>query len=336
LEIFDTSTSPKEILSHTRREMFVRGIFCFTPDGDLISLPEGATAVDFAYAIHTNIGDSCIGVRIDGYLMPLWTVLQNGTSIEIITDPHQRPSPLWDKFVVTGKAKAHIRKFVRAQEKKEFSRLGQALLRQQLAQFEWEDTRTGILSKLAKDFGYSSLRSFQEAVGRGRVPYALLKQKMEPLKGSLRTAVEVPPVRLSDFTSGIAVHYAECCHPIAQNSVVGQLTPDHGLIVHTLHCLHGKEGSSTPIPTVWGGEVPDQRICTHLQITILNQLGSFAIVFNLLKDLEIRVTHISIAYRSVELINVIAEIQMEQEEQLAEAFASLRTCPRVRRVEEQK
>ncbi|MDR1267162.1 MAG: RelA/SpoT family protein [Holosporales bacterium] len=336
LEIFNTNVTPKELFRRAKHEMFSKGIFCFTPLGDLISLPEGATAVDFAYAVHTNIGNSCIGARIDGHIAPLWAVLQNGANVEILTDPDQHPSALWDQFAITGKARACIQKFVCTQERAEFTRLGQRLLQQQLARLEEGFPQEETFVRLAKSFGYGAQRDFQEAIGRGRVPYTLVGNKVQRLGLPLRTSFEVVPLCLSDFIPGIAMHYADCCHPIAQNPIVGELIPGRGVMIHTIPCMKGKKSNTPFIETAWGKLSSQARTCLHLNLTISNQLGSFAIILGLLRDLEIRTTHIRVAHRDLDLIRVVAEIQVEREEQLAEALASLRTCPRVQAVDVQR
>jgi len=129
LEILEHAAGPEEFLEHTKLEMFQDQVFCFTPRGDLINLPQGATSVDFAYAVHSEIGDTCVGTKINGRMMPLRTQLRNGDQIEVLTSKAQTPSPTWERFVVTGKARAHIRRYVRLQERDEYLKLGQSILK---------------------------------------------------------------------------------------------------------------------------------------------------------------------------------------------------------------
>ena len=128
LDILETAAGPEEFLEHTKLEMFRDQVFCFTPRGDLINLPRGATAVDFAYAVHSEVGDNCVGAKINGRMMPLRTQLGNGDQVEIITSKAQTPSPTWERFVVTGKARSRIRRFIRSKERDQYVQLGRAIL----------------------------------------------------------------------------------------------------------------------------------------------------------------------------------------------------------------
>src|SRR6202041_2310167 len=128
LDIVEHAQKPEEFLEHTKLELFQDQVFCFTPKGDLIALPRGATPVDFAYAVHSQIGDTCVGAKINGRLVPLRTILGNGDQVEIVTSRAQTPSPTWERFVVTGKARARIRRFIRTQQRQQYLDLGRAIL----------------------------------------------------------------------------------------------------------------------------------------------------------------------------------------------------------------
>ena len=134
LDILEQASNPEEFLEHTKLEMFQDQVFAFTPKGDLIALPRGATPVDFAYAVHSQIGDTCVGAKINGRLLPLRTQLQNGDQVEIVTSKAQTPSPTWERFVVTGKARARIRRFVRTQQRAQYLDLGRAIVQKAFRQ----------------------------------------------------------------------------------------------------------------------------------------------------------------------------------------------------------
>ena len=134
LDILDHASGPEEFLEHTKLEMFQDQVFAFTPKGDLIALPRGATPVDFAYAVHSQIGDTCVGAKINGRLLPLRTQLSNGDQVEIVTSKAQTPSPTWERFVVTGKARARIRRFIRTQQRAQYLDLGRAIVQKAFRQ----------------------------------------------------------------------------------------------------------------------------------------------------------------------------------------------------------
>jgi GTP pyrophosphokinase len=166
LHILDQAEGPEEFLENTKLEMYQDQVFCFTPRGDLISLPSGATPVDFAYAVHTNIGDTCVGAKINGRIMPLRTTLENGDQVEIITSKAQTPSPTWETFVVTGKAITAIRRFIRTREVQEYAYLGRAILEKAFEEFGYKYSDRSLRGVL-KIFRHESTEDLIAAVGSG-------------------------------------------------------------------------------------------------------------------------------------------------------------------------
>src|SRR6266700_3906259 len=168
LDILEHASGPEEFLEHTKLEMFQDQVFCFTPKGDLIALPRGATPVDFAYAVHSQIGDTCVGSKINGRLVPLRTQLANGDQVDIVTSKAQTPSPTWERFVVTGKARARIRRFVRTQQREQYHDLGKAILQKAFRQ-DGHDLVEKNLDPVLKSFGSASIDDLFVAVGEGHI-----------------------------------------------------------------------------------------------------------------------------------------------------------------------
>src|SRR6201981_3673863 len=168
LDILDHAAGPEEVLEHTKLEMFQDQVFAFTPKGDLIALPRGATAVDFAYAVHSEIGDTCVGVKINSRLVPLRSQRQNGDQVEIITSKAQTPSPTWERFVVTGKARARIRRFIRTQQRTQYLDLGGAIVQKTFRQ-EGQKFSERPLEAILKNFNCPSVEDLYVAVGQGLV-----------------------------------------------------------------------------------------------------------------------------------------------------------------------
>jgi (p)ppGpp synthase/HD superfamily hydrolase len=153
----------------------------------------------------------------------------------------------------------------------------------------------------------------------------------------LKPSVELKPIDVSDFAVGIAVHHADCCHPIAQDRIVGELVPERGLVVHSRTCDQAPSEQKVSLKVFWGEDVsPKTRMHTQLRIVVLNQPGSFAMAFNILRDNEVRIANIKTTYRTLEFLDVIAEIETENEEHLMETIASLQTCSHVHEVEKIK
>src|SRR3954466_4974767 len=168
LEILEQASNPEEFLEHTKLEMFQDQVFAFTPKGDLIALPRGATPVDFAYAVHSQVGDTCVGAKINGRLLPLRTRLQNGDQVEIVTSKAQTPSPTWERFVVTGKARARIRRFIRTQRAPQYLDLGRAIVQKAFRQ-DGQEFSERPLEAVMKQFHCTNVEDLYVAVGEGMV-----------------------------------------------------------------------------------------------------------------------------------------------------------------------
>src|SRR5215469_13851519 len=166
LEILDHASGPEEFLEHTKLEMFQDQVFAFTPKGDLIALPRGATPVDFAYAVHSEVGDTCVGAKINSRMVPLRTQLGNGDQVEIITSKAQTPSPTWERFVVTGKARARIRRFIRTQQRAQYLDLGRAIVQKAFRQ-EGQEFSERPLEAVLRSFNSATVEDLYVAVGEG-------------------------------------------------------------------------------------------------------------------------------------------------------------------------
>src|SRR6185295_15157139 len=228
LDILEHASGPEEFLEHTKLEMFQDQVFCFSPKGDLIALPRGACPVDFAYAVHSEIGDRCVGAKINGRIVPLRTVLTNGDQVEIVTSRAQTPSPTWERFVVTGKARACIRRFIRTQQRQQYAELGKSILQKAFRQEGYDLTEKaleGALKKLkaptvedlyaAVGEGLQTARDVIGAVFPGSkvVPRSDKVVPIAPHRGRQRKAKELA-VPITGLIPGMALHFAGCCHPL--------------------------------------------------------------------------------------------------------------------------
>ena len=247
LEILEHAENTEDFLEHTKLEMFPDQVFCFTPTGDVIALPSGATPVDFAYAVHSEVGDHCVGSMVNSRSMPLRTELENGDQVEIITSMAQKPSPTWENFVVTGKARAHIRRYIRSRENDEYINLGRVILVKtfESAGYQFSDE---LADKLYKDFEFESQQKFLAEVGRGLlIPRRVLEKAYpEEYSSNKRGIMSLSRVRsrwrkskevnkgqqnsmeIKGLIPGMAIHYGTCCHPLPGDKIVGILTKGWG------------------------------------------------------------------------------------------------------------
>lgn len=292
VERMEKGAPPKEFLEQVQLDMFHDQVFCFTPKGDVIGLPRGATAIDFAYAIHTGIGDTCVGVMIDGRRAPLWTRLRNGQSVEIVRVPTARPSPVWMDMATTGRARAAIRRALKLDERSEHVRLGRdiaarAFLRRDL------DGGEKAQEAAARKLGYGSIDDMLADLGAGEItgrhvvgavyPFILEKEKGVEVAASTsrphRMIIGAPADRPLDF--------ARCCDPIPGDRIVG-LPMENGVEVHIIDCLTltGHEDHAEDwLDLRWEEDAHQLGGRTiNLDITLANQAGALGAVATLIGD----------------------------------------------------
>ncbi|HYJ29662.1 MAG TPA: bifunctional (p)ppGpp synthetase/guanosine-3',5'-bis(diphosphate) 3'-pyrophosphohydrolase [Allosphingosinicella sp.] len=279
LEILEHAATAEELLEHTRMAMYQDRIFAFTPKGELIQLPKGATPVDFAYAVHTDLGDQTVGAKVNGRVMPLRTPLDNGDQVEILVSKAQHPQPAWLSFVVTGKARAKIRRFVKSKERGETVALGRKIFDE-------------IVQRLPNPLGWEAIAEalrrlhlhnddeLMEAIALKRIDDVRVMEALMP--GSTgKDGVKPPPQRraisIKGLTPGVAFQLAECCHPIPGDRIVGLRREGEGIEVHTIGCDQLADGVDADwVDLAWGDESDGgtARLC----IIIKNEPGSLAAI----------------------------------------------------------
>jgi (p)ppGpp synthase/HD superfamily hydrolase len=239
VEILDHADSPEELLEHTRMAMYQDRIFAFTPKGELIQLPKGATPVDFAYAVHTRLGDKTVGAKVNGRVVPLRTLLDNGDQVEILTSDAQTPQPSWLRFVATGKARSAIRRFVRHKERDETVELGRKIYDEIVARLPMPLPKEA-LPRALKKLKLDDEDGLMIAIARKRIGDEALMEALMP--GSTggdvapRPAAQRRAISIRGLTPGVAYHLAPCCHPIPGDRIVGLRREDEEIEVHAIGC----------------------------------------------------------------------------------------------------
>ncbi|MCW5735090.1 MAG: bifunctional (p)ppGpp synthetase/guanosine-3',5'-bis(diphosphate) 3'-pyrophosphohydrolase [Enhydrobacter sp.] len=363
IEILDKSSNAEDFLEHTKLEMFQDQVFCFTPKGKLISLPRGATPIDFAYAVHSQVGDTCVGARINGRMLPLRTQLSNGDQIEIVTSKAQTPSPTWERFAVTGKARAAIRRFIRLRQREQYLQLGRSLLEKTFHEEGYEVTEKG-LDGVKANFKQASTDDLIANVGAGLVGsrevlmavYPGLKQQRKTPVGSsggdvvqitrargkvskLRdaAATEHGQIAITGLIPGMAVHFARCCHPLPGDRIVGIITTGKGVTIHTIDCATLESFSDTPerwIDVGWeavgdGGAAYTGR----LKVTVANQPGSLSSLSTVIARHDGNISNLRIVNRSMDFFDMVIDVEVADVKHLADITAALRATPAINAVE---
>jgi GTP pyrophosphokinase len=238
LQMQSESGDSAEFLEHLKVDLVHDEVYMFTPRGQIMALPRGATAVDFAYAVHTDIGNRCVAVKINQELMPLRTELKNGDRVEIITAAHARPNPLWLNFVLTGKARSAIRHFLKTMHFEESVQLGERLLNQTLANFK---SNLGSITdvqwdKLVRESSAKSRQEILADIGLGKRLSAVVARKLLSLSDALSHEVAASGAVVIHGSEGMAVQFARCCKPIPGDPIIGVISKGQGMVIHTHDC----------------------------------------------------------------------------------------------------
>jgi GTP diphosphokinase / guanosine-3',5'-bis(diphosphate) 3'-diphosphatase len=339
LDIQSESGDSKEFLEHIKGDLFPDEIYVFTPKGKIMALPRGATAVDFAYGVHTDIGHHCTAARINYELLPLRTELKNGDHVEILTSPTARPNPSWLSFVGTGKARSRIRHYLKGLQQKESAALGERLLNQALATLRVEpDAITwDRWEALAREYDAKSQLDILADIGLGKrlsfvVAQALTKvpgrPDEPPIAGSKPGALTLRGVE------GVAIQYAKCCRPIPGDSVVGQFRRGQGLLVHTRECITLKKQRHDPAEVVdveWSPEVTGV-FETGLRLLVADRRGLLADLATSIADADANIDAVSM--ERPDGGNVLAmffAVQVRNRLHLAQVIRALKRIPDVKR-----
>ncbi|MBF9048085.1 RelA/SpoT family protein [Rhodobacterales bacterium LSUCC0031] len=335
-ERFEAAEDGDEFLEHVKLEMYSDQVFCFTPKGDVVQLPKGATPIDFAYMIHTRIGHSCVGAKVDGLRVPLWTRLKNGQSIEIITAEGQTPQASWIDIVVTGRAKAAIRRMLREEDRERFIKLGRELARVAFEQVGKKATDKA-LDTAARAIGLKTGAEMLARIGSAELSARSVVARIYPeLAGQTETSdVEVRRAVIG-LPAGAETRRAQCCQPVPGERIVGITYLGRGPIVHAIDCpalaafddsperwidLHWTEGRHAPVHNVTiDVTISNQkgvlgRICTligeqNANISDLNFIDRKLDYFRLLIDVDVRnAEHLHAVMMAVELDSDVASLQ---------------------------
>lgn len=329
ITILKNSKDPDEVMNYSKLEIFEDEVFCFTTNGDLITLPKGATVVDFAYEIHTDIGNTCIGARINGKVAPLKSTLRNGDRVDVLTSPYQHPEASWANFVVTGKARSCIRKFIHSQERGEFTALGL-----QLVKYIFTELNVNFSEMLIdlKHFKCATLNKFYSHVGRGIISLNSIRSTL-PHTDSKQSPQE-NAICLVDFIPGIAVHFAECCHPILGDKIIGILEPKKGLSIHLTNCDQiDLLQNEIFVKVKWNQDNEiDTAFVARLRIVMLNEQNSFALVTNIISSNGASIANLKTEHRSMDFFNLLIDIKVTNMIHLGEVQAALRACTNVKSV----
>lgn len=337
LELQQRSGSSLEFIESVKVDLFPDEVYVFTPRGDIMELPAGATGVDFAYAVHTDIGNSCVAVKIDRQLAPLSSPLANGQTIETITSTSSRPNPAWLDFVVTSKARSSIRHFLKTQRRAESIALGKQLLRKALNSYSISLKK---LSKRIIDFVLkeTELKSFDdllEEIGLGNRVATLVAQRIAAVAQETREEVQAQPASevplMIKGTEGMVINFATCCYPIPGDPIIGVIDTGKGILVHVEGCYRIAKLRRYPdrfLPLRWSqqtsGEFP-----VLVKVQVLNERGVLAIIALAVSDADANIEDIDVKERENVHYIVTFKLMVRDRAHLARVLRHLRKIKQV-------
>jgi GTP pyrophosphokinase/guanosine-3',5'-bis(diphosphate) 3'-pyrophosphohydrolase len=348
VQVLGHGGEPDELVEHTKLEMFLDQTFVFTPKGRLISLPKGAMPLDFAYAVHTDVGDTTVGVKINGEIRPLRTVLLNGDVVEVIRGPKPETPPDWRSLTVTGRARSAIRRHIRLSEKEEFARLGRSTVEQTFAR-AGKALADVSLRQVLERFAVASEGELFEAVQRGGVsPTDILQAVFPGLKpeemaaAAARRRIEDGKgarlyVQGSGLTAGVSLHFAQCCSPVPGDRIVGIVQPDKGLAVHTIDCPRLEEYEDREElwrDLHWTPEADRSTISrARLTATVRNAPGVLGQVCTAIGEAGGNIVNLRMHHRQSDFFDVDIDVDVRDARHLTNIVAALRANPSVEEVE---
>lgn len=332
LDILGRSYTATEFLQDTKLAMYYDQVICFTPEGKLIALPKGATVVDFAYKVHSELGNKCIGAKISNKVVPLDTQLQNGDQVEIITSHTQFPIPQWKTFAVTGKAQSEIRKFIRSQAYKKYIDLGKEILIQTLKKIQVANINVCI-AKIAHELNKKNVEEVFFSIGSE----LLSKKEIIKIITSISDPVnpvtlnkayclsnELSPIAISDnnkidkVNQNLPIDFAKCCYPLPGDLIIGLCTKTE-IVIHTTYCTVASNYVLESIKLLdfsWTGNAQNMFYTSSVQLSVRNKIGSLASITTILENNNVNICNIKTTNCTQSTTQIIIDIEISTLEQL--------------------
>ncbi len=343
VDSMNASSSQDELIENSKLKVFQNDIYVFTPKGDVIELPKNATPIDFAYAIHSQVGDKCVAAKINEKMQPLKTILNNGDQIEIFTSETSQPSPLWERFAVTTKVKSQLRRFFRSKKKDEYIIFGREILLSLFQKENFEITPT-IEEKIKKEFKLISMQELYELIGSGSVTALSVLKKIYPEFNSKKNITfnqkDIHSVQLKGLTAGMSYHLAGCCSPLKGDKIVGIVTAGIGVAVHTIDCQTLISYEDVPdrwINLSWdvdNGTNPNPN--ARIVVVLKNKPGSLGKATTVIAKNNGNISNINFSVRKTDFFEIIIDIEVRDANHLKNIIAALRLEPEISSLERLK
>ena len=327
--------SSEEFLESVKVDLFPDKVYVFTPKGEIRRLPRGATCVDFAYAVHTDVGNRCVAAKVDRRLVPLRTPLRNGQTVEVITAKGATPNPSWANFVVTAKARAAIRQYLKNLKRGEAMELGRRLLNQALEEFSLSLRKlpAGAVELVVKEFGLRSPEELFEKIGLGERIAPFVARRLMPADAGDGIAGGGGALAIAG-TEGLVVTYARCCFPIPNDPVLANLSSGRGVVIHREACGNLASFRKQPekwVPVTWQASA-DRLFHVEIKVEVTNRMGVLAQVAAAISATQSNIDRVSVVERDSDSSTLIFELLVHDRRHLARVIRAIRGMPEVLRV----
>lgn len=349
ISLFETSESASEVLKQHRFSMHKNEVFCFTPNGDIFNLPHGSTVVDFAYAVHSEVGNTCSSAKVNGVIVPLRQRLENGDQVEIVTSKNSRPSPNWLQFAATSKARSAIKNFIRSEKFTEYSTLGRAILNKFFASKNL-DISDKILEKILPNFRKKNIPDLcvkvaEGMISRQEVLKAAYPEFKEEIPGTKIAKASTDKKKRSNYSlpieglvTGMAIHYAGCCNPIPGDPIVGVINTGTGVTIHNQTCQNLRKMVLIPqriIDVCWKSdeEMGEEMYPSQIRVVVENKSGGLADITNIIAKKKINISQIKSVNRSLDFFEVLIDLEVKSVDHLEEIISTLRVSKKILEVE---
>jgi GTP diphosphokinase / guanosine-3',5'-bis(diphosphate) 3'-diphosphatase len=341
VDLLERGESPEEFYEHSKLALYQDQVFCFSPKGMLIALPRGATPIDFAYFVHTDVGNTAVGAKVNGVHTPLHTPLKNGDQVEIICSKEQTPSPLWERFVVTGRARAEIRRYLRHAQRDQHVALGRKILEKAFSDESHELTDKaveGVLKKLR----LAKAEDVYADVGRGALRadevlaavYPLLKRDPKRKRPSY-IAPNTKGVSIAGLTEGIGYRLGGCCHPIPGDRIIGLMVPGEGVVIHTIDCEvldRHQDSMADWIDVRWKEHVGALSVA-RIMVRLKNETGALATLANVIGQNGANISNLKITSRNPLYFEFQVDVEVGDAAHLENLIRALKVDSAVEAVE---
>jgi len=334
VDILDSGATSEELLEATKLEMFQQQVFCFTPKGDLIHLPINSNPIDFAYALHSEIGNMCIGCKVNGKSQPLFAKLQNGDEVEILTSKGQEPSEVWENIATTAKAQTSIKRYFKKQENSDFVDLGKRILLNSLG-FS-KEIPENVANEMMVKFKKKSFNDLMISIGRGHIKNKEIikfkpRKRLSFFTRYRKNPNQTLPLEIKGLQPGLAVHFAECCLPLPDEKIIGVSEIDIGVIIHNSNCKKLNEDFSEDLwlAATWKDISEEQLFTSRIKVSVVNEPGSLGMLATHIGKHGGNIINLNISEKSNDFFDMIFEMNLKSLDHLNVIIKNLKELDRV-------